>query len=33
MTLPNLTFGRLFMWNGANNEQVWLPMGQMSDSE
>ena len=21
------------MWNGANNEQVWLPRGEMSDSE
>ena len=22
MTLPNFTFGQLFMLNGANNEQV-----------
>ena len=21
------------MWNGANNDQIWLPMGYMSDSE
>ena len=33
MTLPNFTFGKLFMWIEANNEQIWLPMGYMSDSE
>ena len=32
-TLPNFTFGRLFMWIRANNDQVWLPMSWMSDSE
>ena len=21
------------MWFGANNDQIWLPMGKMSDSE
>ena len=21
------TFGQLFMWIGATNEQMWLPMG------
>ena len=30
---PNFTFGQLFMWIGANNDKVWLPMGYMSDSE
>ena len=24
---PNFTFGQLFMWIGANNDQIWLPMG------
>ena len=32
-TLPKLTFGRLFIWIGPNNDQIWLPMGQMGDSE
>ena len=27
ITLPNFTFGQLFMWNGENNDQIWLPMG------
>ena len=22
-----ITFGQLFMWIGANNDQIWLPMG------
>ena len=26
-TWPNFTFGKLFMWIGANNDQIWLPMG------
>ena len=26
-TLPNLNFGQLFMWIGAKNDQIWLPMG------
>ena len=26
-TWPNLTFGQLFMLLGANNDQIWLPMG------
>ena len=30
---PNFTFGQLLMWIGANNDQIWLPMGKMSDSE
>ena len=33
ITWPNFTFGQLFMWIGANNDQIWLPMGQMSDVE
>ena len=32
-TWPNFMFGQLFMWIGANNGQIWLPMGYMSDSE
>ena len=24
---PNFTFGQHFMWIGANNDQIWLPMG------
>ena len=32
-TLPNFSFGQLFMWIGANNDQIWLPMCYMSDSE
>ena len=27
ITSPNFTFGQLFMWIGANNDQIWLPMG------
>ena len=23
----NFTLGQLFMWIGANNDQIWLPMG------
>ena len=30
---PNLIFGQLLMWIGANNDQIWLSMGYMSDSE
>ena len=26
-TWPNFTFGQVFMWIGANNDQIWLPMG------
>ena len=33
ITWPNFTFGQLCMWIGANNDQIWLPMGYMSDSE
>ena len=25
-TWPNFTFGQLFMWIGANNYQIWLPI-------
>ena len=25
LTWPNFTFGQLFMWIGANNDQIWLP--------
>ena len=32
-TWPNFTFGQLFIWIGANNGQIWLPMGYASDSE
>ena len=32
-TLPNFSFGQLFMWIGANNDQIWLPMCYTSDSE
>ena len=32
-TWPNSTFGQLFLWIGANNDQILLHMGQMSDSE
>ena len=35
-TDSNLTwfhFGQLYMWIWANNDQIWLPMGQMSDFE
>ena len=27
ITWPNFTFGQLFMWIGANNDQIWIPMG------
>ena len=27
-TLPNFTFGQLFMWIGANNDQIRLPMAR-----
>ena len=33
ITWPNFTLGQLSMWIGANNDQIWLPMGNMSDSE
>ena len=33
ITWPNFTFGQIFNWIGANNDQIWLPMGYMSDSE
>ena len=33
ITSPNFSFGQLFMWIGANNDQIWLHMGYMSDSE
>ena len=33
ITWPNFTFGQLFLWIGANNDQIWLPMGWMSVSE
>ena len=29
-TWPNLAYGQLFMWIGANNYQTWLPMAYMS---
>ena len=29
-TWPNFTFSQLFMWIGANNYQIWLPMAYMS---
>ena len=32
-TWPNFTFGQLFMWIGPNNDYIWLPMDQTSDSE
>ena len=32
-TLHNFTFGQLFMWIWENNDQIWLPVGSMSDSE
>ena len=32
-TLPNFTLGQLFMWIGANNDHIWLPMDYKSDSE
>ena len=30
---PDFTFGKLFIWIWANNDQLWLPRGQMSDLE
>ena len=32
-TWPNFSFDQLFMWIGANNDQIWLPLGYASDSE
>ena len=32
-TWPNFTCGQLFMWIGANNDQIRLHMGWTSDSE
>ena len=32
-TLCNFDFGPLFMWIGANNDQIWLPRGLKSDFE
>ena len=32
-TWPNFTFGQLFMWIRANNDQIGLHMGQMNYSE
>ena len=32
-TLSNFDFGQLFMWIGANNDQIWLPRGLKSDFE
>ena len=26
-TWPNFDFGQLFMWIGANNDQIWLSGG------
>ena len=31
--LNRLELGQLFMWIGANDDQIWLPMGKMSNSE
>ena len=25
-TRPNLDFGELFLWNGENKDQLWLPI-------
>ena len=25
--LPDFTFGQLFIWIGANNDQIWRPRG------
>ena len=30
-TWPNSDFGKLYMWIGSNNVQIWLPRGYMSD--
>ena len=32
-TWPNFSFGQLFIWIGANNDQIWLPVDQTNDSE
>ena len=32
-TLSNFDFGQLFMWIGANNDQIWLPRGLKSEFE
>ena len=32
-TWPIFTFGQLFMWIGVSNDQIWLTLGYMSDSE
>ena len=32
-TWHNFPFGQLYMWIGAKNDQIWLPMGWMSDSK
>ena len=26
ITWPNFTFGQLFMWIVANNDEIWLPL-------
>ena len=33
LPLPNFDFGQLFMWIGANNDQIWRPGGQMIEFE
>ena len=33
ITWPTFNFGQLFIWIGASNDQLLLPMGYMSDSE
>ena len=30
-SLSNFTFGQLFMWIGANNDQIWLPIGYIHE--
>ena len=30
---PDFTFGKLFIWIWANNDQIRIPRGQMSDFE
>ena len=32
-TWPNFHFGQLCMWMWVNNDQIWLPRGQMSAFE
>ena len=32
-TLTNLTFGQLFLWNGANNDNIRFPRGYMNEFE